>query len=92
MSLTIHFIKDDWTLCSRCLQTSYFPNDHTAEMIAKGLKEALESWGAQEDDPVAITTDNTTNNVCALELNQWNRLQCFGHRLQLAIGEYKNNK
>ena len=33
MSLTTHYIKD-WTLCSKCLQTSYFPEDHTGEMLS----------------------------------------------------------
>ncbi|XP_043084848.1 E3 SUMO-protein ligase ZBED1-like [Puntigrus tetrazona] len=30
-------------------------------------------------------TDNATNNIRALQLNDWTRLQCFGHRLHLAI-------
>ena len=86
MSLTIHFIWD-WTLCSRCLQASYFPDDHTGEIIARDLREALESWGLREDHLVYVTTDNATNNILALRLNDWTRLQCFGHRLHLAIGE-----
>ena len=48
MSLMIHFIPD-WTLCSRCLQTSYFPDDHTGEITARGLREALELWGLRGD-------------------------------------------
>ncbi|KAK0153618.1 Zinc finger BED domain-containing protein 1 [Merluccius polli] len=84
MSLTIHFIKG-WELKSRCLQTSYFPEDHTGEMIALNLREALESWGLPEAHQVCVTTDNATNNVKALQLNDWTRLQCFGHRLHLAI-------
>lgn len=76
MSLTVHFIQD-WTLCSRCLQTCYFPDEHTGEMIARGLKEALESSGMREDHPVCVTTDNATNNILALWLNEWTRLQCL---------------
>lgn len=37
MSLTIHFIDEDWKLCSRCLQTAYFPDDHTGAAIAQGM-------------------------------------------------------
>ncbi|RXN30789.1 zinc finger BED domain-containing 1-like protein [Labeo rohita] len=85
LSLTIHYITDDWNLGSRCLQTSYFPAEHTAEEIAQGLKEALESWGFKEERQVCITTDNGTNVVKAASLNDWTRLQCFGHRLHLAI-------
>lgn len=88
MSLTIHFINNDWVLRSRCLQTSYFPVDHTGEMIATALKEALQSWELSEDMLVCVTTDNATNNICAFQLNEWDRLQCFGHRLQLAIGKW----
>ncbi|XP_078017006.1 E3 SUMO-protein ligase ZBED1-like [Epinephelus lanceolatus] len=86
MALTIHFVDKDWNLRSRCLQTSYFPDDHMAEMLARGLREALESWGLHEDRLVCVTTDNATNNILALQLNDWTRLQCFGHRLHLAIG------
>lgn len=89
MSLTVHFIQD-WTLCSRCLQTGYFPDDDTGEMIARGLKEALASWELREDHLVCVTTDNATNNILALQLNEWTHLQCFGHRLHLAIGECLN--
>ncbi|XP_067313700.1 E3 SUMO-protein ligase ZBED1-like [Pseudorasbora parva] len=32
-----------------------------------------------------MTTDSGANMVKALELNSWTRLQCFGHRLHLAI-------
>ncbi|KAI2666742.1 E3 SUMO-protein ligase ZBED1 [Labeo rohita] len=85
MSLTIHFITSNWTLCSRCLQTSYFPGDHTGDLIAQGLRESLQSWGLQENRQVCVTTDNATNNIRALQLNNWTRLQCFGHRLHLAI-------
>lgn len=35
---------------------------------------------------VCITTDNGANIVKAASLNNWTRLQCFGHRLHLAIG------
>ncbi|XP_039515830.1 E3 SUMO-protein ligase ZBED1 [Pimephales promelas] len=84
LSLTIHFI-DDWKLCSACLETTYFPQDHTGELIAQGLKEALECWGLKEANMTCMTTDSGANMVRALELNSWTRLQCFGHRLHLAI-------
>ncbi|KAK0151906.1 Endoplasmic reticulum export factor CTAGE5 [Merluccius polli] len=79
LSLTIHYITDDWNLGSRCF------SEHTAEEIAQGLKEALESWGFKEERQVCITTDNGSNVVKAASLNDWTRLQCFGHRLHLAI-------
>lgn len=47
LSLAVHFISDKWVLQSHCLQTSYFPDDHTGELLVAGLQEALESWGFQ---------------------------------------------
>lgn len=87
ISLTVHFVDEEFELKSRCLQTSYFPDDHTGENIALGLREALAAWDLCEARQVAITTDNGTNIVKAVELNQWTRIQCFGHRLHLAIGK-----
>ncbi|XP_057183139.1 E3 SUMO-protein ligase ZBED1-like [Triplophysa rosa] len=80
MSLTIHYIDEEWALQSRCLQMAYFPDDHTAEILSAGLEDALASWGLSEDRQVCITTDNAANIVKAVSLNHWTRLQCFGHR------------
>ncbi|XP_057216122.1 E3 SUMO-protein ligase ZBED1-like [Triplophysa rosa] len=84
LSLTVHFIHD-WKLCSACLETTYFPQDHTGELIAQGLRDALECWRLKEANMTCMTTDSGANMVKALELNSWTRLQCFGHRLHLAI-------
>ncbi|XP_056383565.1 E3 SUMO-protein ligase ZBED1-like [Hyla sarda] len=85
LSLTVRFISDDWVLHSRCLQTSFFPDDHIGELLSAGLQEALDSWGLSEQRLVAITTDSGANILKAIQLNNWIRLQCFGHRLHLAI-------
>lgn len=86
LSLTVHFIHK-WKLESACLQTMYFPEDHTADLIANGLRDLLHGWGLNEDNMTCMTTDSGSNMVKALQLNGWTRLQCFGHRLHLAIGE-----
>ncbi|KAL1268564.1 hypothetical protein QQF64_033927 [Cirrhinus molitorella] len=85
LSLTIHFIDDDWKLRSRCLQTAFFPEDHTGTIIALGLKDALSAWGLDEARLVCMTTDSGANMVRTLEINKWTRLACFGHRLHNAI-------
>ncbi|XP_074543295.1 E3 SUMO-protein ligase ZBED1-like [Halichoeres trimaculatus] len=86
ISLTVHYIDDNFDLKSHCLQTSYFPGDHDGINIAAGLKEGLAAWVLSEERQVAITTDNTGNIIKAVEnYNQWERVHCFGHRLHLAI-------
>jgi len=81
------FIVPDFTIKSRCLQTVFFPEDHTGEALAQGLKDALSSWSLKEDKLTCITTDNGQNIAKAISLNDWTRLQCFSHRRHLAIGE-----
>ncbi|KAK6168667.1 hypothetical protein SNE40_019858 [Patella caerulea] len=85
MSYTAHFIDRDWNLAPKHLQTVFFPDDHTGENLAAGLKDTLDSWGLQEEKQICLTTDNGSNIVKASELNEWQRLQCFGHRLHLAV-------
>ncbi|KAJ4946777.1 hypothetical protein JOQ06_008823 [Pogonophryne albipinna] len=85
MSLTVHFINNDWTLRSVCLQTAYFPEDHTGEIIAQGLKDALNSLNLAEDRLICMTTDSGSNMIKALKDNAWPNFQCFGHRLHNAI-------
>ncbi|XP_022073035.2 E3 SUMO-protein ligase ZBED1-like [Acanthochromis polyacanthus] len=85
MSLTAHYINDSWTMRSICLQTAYFPDDHTGEIIAHGLKDALSSWGLSEERLTCMTTDSGTNIIKALKENNWPSLQCFGHKLHNAI-------
>ena len=86
MCLRVHFIED-WEIKTACLQTSYFPDNHTGEYIAEALQHALVNWGLDEKGLVTITTDNGSNIIKAVELNEWLRMQCFGHRLHLAIGK-----
>lgn len=87
MSLTVHFINNNWDLRSACLQTAYFPDDHKGEIIAQGLKDALSSWKLPEERLICMTTDSGTNIIKALKDNEWPNLQCFGHRLHNAIGK-----
>ncbi|XP_057181274.1 E3 SUMO-protein ligase ZBED1-like [Triplophysa rosa] len=85
LSLTVHFIDSDFAMKSKLLQTSFFPQAHTGELIAAGLKEAISAWGLLEERLVCITTDNAANMIRAASVNNWTRLHCFGHRLHLAI-------
>lgn len=71
LSLTLHFINDDWTLRSVCLQTAYFPDELKGEIIAQGLKDALSSWNLPEDRLTCMTTDSGTNMLKALRDNGW---------------------
>lgn len=85
LSYTVHYITRDFELRSRSLTTAYFPEEHTGANLADGLREIMRNWGLAEEKQVVITTDNASNMVKTCQLNHWTRLQCFGHRLHLAI-------
>ncbi|CAM4654814.1 unnamed protein product [Leuciscus chuanchicus] len=36
MSLTIHYIDEEWALQSRCSQTAFYPDNHTAKILTAG--------------------------------------------------------
>ena len=82
LSLTVHFIVP----IKPVLTDSFFPEDQTGVSLAQGLKDALSSWSLKEDKLTCITIDNGLS-IVTISLNDWTRLQCFGHRLHLAIGE-----
>ena len=85
MSLTIHYVTADWTLHSKCLETSYVPDNHTADTLGENLNCALADWGLNEHKLVCITTDNGANIVAAIRNLGWSWLNCFGHNLHLTV-------
>ncbi|XP_077061931.1 plexin domain-containing protein 1 isoform X3 [Siphateles boraxobius] len=85
MSLTIHYITADWTLQSKCLETRYIPQNHTANVLAEALQFALADWELDERKMACITTDNGANIVAAIRNLGWPWLNCFGHNLHLAV-------
>lgn len=58
--------------------------------IARDLREALAALDLCEERQVAIATDynyDAGNIIKAVQLNNWQRFHCLGHRLHLAIGK-----
>ena len=86
LSYTVHFITNDWTLQSRCLQTLFVPKDHNADNLSEVLTETLAQWKLEVRRQVCITTDNGSNILCAITVRlMWTQLSCFGHNLHLAV-------
>ncbi|CAM4728583.1 unnamed protein product [Leuciscus chuanchicus] len=95
ISFTIHYLTD-WKLQSNCLETQFFPGDHTADNISEFFDNMLQEWGINKEFFVSITTDNATNMKKAFESDtttfpgQW--FGCFGHNLNLAISKALKNQ
>ncbi|CAM4333531.1 unnamed protein product [Leuciscus chuanchicus] len=85
MCLTVHYVSESWDMLRVCLQTSYFPQDHTGQTIALELKDAMNSLGLSEERITCMTTDSGSNAIRAMKDNNWPNLKCFGHRLHNAV-------
>ena len=81
----MHYINEDFNLCSHLLETIEFSDSHTGQNIAEELTSILKSWCLSEENLVLITTDNGSNVVSAAGLLNWTRMPCFSHMLQLAV-------
>ena len=44
ISFTVYFLDSNWKLQSRCLQTAFMPEDHTAGNIVVSLTDVLDAW------------------------------------------------
>lgn len=88
MSYTVHFVNDEWELQNRCLETHYFPDNHTGQNIADAMEATLDSWDLSASNQVCLTTDSGSS---AARILKWSRLSCFGHNLHLAITKAFND-
>lgn len=68
MSLTGHYIDDEWNLTTRCLKTEYYPESHTAVNVLEFLKAGLQEYGMRLGNVAAVTTDNAANMCAAVRL------------------------
>ena len=61
LSFTVHFIDQQWNLCSCCLDTAPLFDDHTGQNIADTIQDVLSNWGLRAESLIATTTDNGSN-------------------------------
>ncbi|XP_017261968.1 E3 SUMO-protein ligase ZBED1-like [Kryptolebias marmoratus] len=83
VTITSHFISDEWELVSNVLQTRPLHGSHTGSNIANLLTEAINEWGITGKVP-AVVTDNAANMLAAVGLTDLLHVGCFAHVLNLA--------
>ncbi|XP_067947124.1 E3 SUMO-protein ligase ZBED1-like [Watersipora subatra] len=66
-------------------RVSHCPENHTAANIQLMLDQVFLDWELDAEKQVAVTTDNASNIPNAVRNQGWLRVQCFGHRLNLAV-------
>ena len=92
MTVTAHFISEDWRLHSFMLETKVMEVSHTAANIAERLCEVLEEFEIPAEKRVAVIHDDAANMVLCAKLlydnPSWGNIQgvcCAVHTLQLCI-------
>lgn len=84
VTITAHFINEEWELVTYVLQTRDMPESHTGHNLAEHLRKAIAEWGIAEKDPV-IVTDNASNMTIAAEEAAFTlHVKCYAHTLNLA--------
>ena len=85
ITLTCHYITEDWQLKNNVLATRELKERHTGVNIAQCIGDLKDEFGL--GSVTCIVTDNASNmNVAALE-SGISRVSCFSHSLQLAIND-----
>lgn len=86
---TVHYITSDWKLASHVLETSRFHGSHTADHIAKKVRDVVSRTGVNHQAVVSIVSDEAANMLAAgRQLKKevdWDSLACAAHRLQTCI-------
>lgn len=84
ITITAHYVNDEWDLQSHVLQTRVFNDSHTGVNLAALLQDVLREWNITEKNP-ALVTDNARNMLVAgagAEITP--HVRCVAHTLNLA--------
>ena len=87
MTITAHYISDEWKIQSSVLCTSEMAERYTGTNVASRIQEVLEVWNIQASHVSAVVTDNASNMTAALNSLECDHLPCFTHTLQLAVNK-----
>lgn len=89
VTITAHFISDQWQLLSCVVQCSQFDGSHTGERLAEMMHEAMRRFKIPDHKITVVVHDEAANEVLAgkllLERYGWKTYVCAAHRLQNAI-------
>ena len=86
ISLTCHFITEDFKMSYRNLNTKHFPGTHDHTHICEAISSVAQDWCINiKRQVVAFTTDNGSNIVKSLKEMSILHVPCAGHTLNLAV-------
>lgn len=83
VTITAHYISEDWTILSHVLQTRAVYKYHTGAHLAELLSYVVEEWQLSDKD-VVLLTDNASNMIAAAQIGTFPHVKCFAHTVNLA--------
>lgn len=87
MSLTCHFIDNEWNRRQVVLNTRVMHGSHTGDYIKDTFLQMLEEWKITKDRVALVLRDNGANMVKGLRLADIPDLSCTAHSLQLVVND-----
>ena len=82
ISLTTHYISNEWKMESVCLGTMPVSEQHTGDNISQWIEEILEKFNISTQKVVGFVHDNGSYFVRAGKiLAEWSSESCAGHDL-----------
>ncbi|GFN96119.1 Zinc finger bed domain-containing protein 4 [Plakobranchus ocellatus] len=87
VTMTAHFIKDNWTMTSYVLDTFECTEDKTETNLATNLKRVTDEWGLTKN--IVVLLSNVPDEVMsnAIVVNGWEELACFGNSLNRVVSD-----
>ncbi|XP_065323365.1 zinc finger BED domain-containing protein 4-like [Gordionus sp. m RMFG-2023] len=83
ISLTCHYINQNFQQINRVLNVKTFNESHTAINIAQILDEIINYLGIKKNKIHLIIRDNAPNITLAMKNGKFQSVSCFAHSLQL---------
>ncbi len=86
MTITAHYITDNWVIKNPVLQTRAVYESHTSDHLSEILQGAVAEWKIdRENATIPVITDNAKNIVNAVEAAGFSpNIRCFAHTVNLA--------
>lgn len=84
ITVTLHYVDDNFKLKTYNLETSTFTERHTAENLLNFLKLLCNEWNITNKVKLVLS-DNAANIVAALRLSDWSSMGCNAHKLNLIV-------
>jgi len=76
VTITAHFISEDWVIVTHVLQTRVVYENHTGAHLVELLSNVIMQWQLK-DKAVVLVTDNASDMIVAAQVAKFAHVRCF---------------